>query len=276
MIIKLSKIVYRLIPFQWMRRLVFNIYAKLVKNKEVQINRDGINYNLNLGELIDLALYLDKFEPKVVQYINKYTKEGMIVLDIGANIGAHTLSLSKIAGKNGVIYAFEPTQYAFDKLQKNIGLNSDLNIKSYRVALSDFKEDDREITYRSSWKTDGSFVDASCKVNFIKLDDFISENNISSVDLIKIDVDGNEFGVLNGGLKMLKKNHPQLIMELVGVHLQNDNTNPYKLLEVLGYKFINIDNGDSYSSSSELKNIIDAEDNEMKTSINIYAYYNKQ
>lgn len=276
MMIKLSKIIYSLIPFQWMRQLVFNIYAKLVKNKEVQINRDGINYNLNLGELIDLALYLDKFEPKVVQYINKYTKEGMIVLDIGANIGAHTLRLSKIAGKNGVIYAFEPTQYAFDKLQKNIGLNSDLNIKSYRVALSDFKEDNREITYRSSWKTDGSFVDASCKVNFIKLDDFISENNILSVDLIKIDVDGNEFGVLNGGLKMLKKNHPQLIMELVGVHLQNDNTNPYKLLEILGYKFINIDNGDSYSSSSELKNIIDADDNEMKTSINIYAYYNKQ
>jgi FkbM family methyltransferase len=273
MFLNVAKNIYGIMPFKWLRKLAFNIYSKLVSNKRVTTIRDGVYFNFNLGELIELALYLDKFEPKVVKYINEKTKKGMVVLDIGANIGAHTLRLAKLAGKNGMVYAFEPTKYAFKKLQNNMSLNQDLSIKEFRVALSDFNAKNKEIAYRSSWRTDGTFMDTSCKVDFIKLDDFILNNNIKRVDLIKIDVDGNEFGVLNGGVEMLKRDRPNLIMELVGLHLQNDSKNPYKLLNDLGYRFINIDNGDSYKFSSELKSIIDINDMEMKTSINIFSYF---
>jgi FkbM family methyltransferase len=243
----------------------------MVKNRQLVANIDGVRFSLELGELIDLALYLGSFEPTVVNAIKRFCQPSMVVFDIGANIGAHGLRLGCIVGNKGRVYAFEPTTIAFTKLERNLALNRQLNVSAFRLALSDETQTRRTMSFRSSWRTDGSQKDSTCEVDFVRLDDWARTNNVSHVDLIKLDVDGNEFGVLSGGRELLKRCQPTFLMEMVGPHFADPARNPLLFLESIGYKFSNIDTGAKYSGAEEMSRLIASDDDEMTTSINVLA-----
>ena len=96
----------------------------------ITANRAGICWHLDLHEGIDFAIYLTgRYEPDTVTTMASLIKSGDVVLDIGANIGAHTLSMARMIGKEGEVFAFEPTKYAFDKLVANTTLNPNLRSK---------------------------------------------------------------------------------------------------------------------------------------------------
>ena len=59
-------------------------------------------------------MYSGQWEPHIVSIFNQYIKDGMVVIDIGANIGAHTLILSKLVGDSGKVIAFEPCKINHD------------------------------------------------------------------------------------------------------------------------------------------------------------------
>jgi FkbM family methyltransferase len=271
MLMKLAHMIYRKTPFQGLRKFYFETYARMVSKRHVVASVDGVRYDLELGELIDLALYLGKFEPTVVKAIEQFCQPGMIVLDIGANIGAHALRLGSIVGEKGHVYAFEPTTFAFTKLQRNLGLNPHLKVSIFRIALSNETQAKRTISFRSSWRTDGTHKDSTCDVDFVKLDDWAKMNEVTHVDLIKLDVDGNEFGVLDGGAELLKRCQPTFLMEMVGPHFADPTRNPFLFLESIGYKFLNIDTGIRYSGADEMSHLIPADDDKMTTSMNILA-----
>jgi len=85
--------------------------------------RDGVTYDLDLSQGIDFAIYLGgMFERSTAVALSKLTEPSSLVLDIGANIGAHTLRLARLVGPNGRVMAFEPTVFAFRKLQRNLDL----------------------------------------------------------------------------------------------------------------------------------------------------------
>jgi len=271
MLMKLGHLIYKLTPSRRLRQFYFDIYAQIVSKRQVVADVEGVRYDLDLGELIDLALYLGKFEPTVVASIEQYCQPGMVVLDIGANIGAHALRLGNVVGEKGHVYAFEPTTFAFSKLERNLGLNRHLNVSLFRIALSNESQTKRTISFRSSWRTDGTQQDSTCDVDFVRLDKWAEINGVHHVDLIKLDVDGNEFGVLDGGMELLKNCLPIFLMEMVGPHFADPSNNPFILLESLGYKFSNIDTGVKYSGVDEMSHLIPADDDEMTTSMNILA-----
>ncbi|QWD00752.1 FkbM family methyltransferase [Polynucleobacter paneuropaeus] len=271
MLIKFSKFIYRNTPLLVIRKFYFSIFSRLVKNKNIETNIDGLKFSLELGELIDLALYLGQFEPSVVRAINTYCQSGMVVFDIGANIGAHALRLADKVGGNGKVYAFEPTTFAFSKLERNIELNPNLNISAFRVALSNELHGNHEITYKSSWRTDGAHKDSKCNVDFIGIDEWARFNGVDHIDLVKIDIDGNEYSALASGIELIKRSRPIFIMELVGPHFSNANKNPFALLETMGYKFSNLDTNDIYSSCEAMHHLIPSDDIRMTTSMNILA-----
>jgi FkbM family methyltransferase len=89
--------------------------------------RRGIAYEPDLSEGIDLAIYLGgMFERRTAIALGKLVEPSSLVLDIGANIGAHTLPLAKLVGPEGRVMAFEPTAFAFQKLRRNLDLNPSL------------------------------------------------------------------------------------------------------------------------------------------------------
>ena len=88
----------------------------------ITANRAGICWHLDLHEGIDFAIYLTgRYEPDTVTTMASLIKSGDVVLDIGANIGNHSLYLAKIT--NCKIFAFEPNPETFSIFQKNILIN---------------------------------------------------------------------------------------------------------------------------------------------------------
>ena len=117
--INLAKIAYYLV--MTVRRLLRRT------SQQIKVTRRGIQWCLDLREGIDFSIYiLGGFEPSTLRLYNGLVKTGDVVLDIGANIGSHTLPLAKLVGNKGHVYAFEPTDFAFRKLNNNLQLNDAL------------------------------------------------------------------------------------------------------------------------------------------------------
>lgn len=191
----------------------------------VAARRQGIDWLLDLNEGIDLSIYvLGAFEPRTINQYAAVLKPGAVVIDIGANIGAHTLPLAKLVGADGHVYAFEPTLYAYAKLQKNLEQNADLAkrvtaLHCYLVRQAGSAVPD---TVYSSWPLDGGgglhalhggrsmpTGDAAA----VTLDDFVTQMGLSNIDLIKLDVDGAEAEVLAGARKTIAQFRPPLLVE---------------------------------------------------------------
>ncbi|MBK9130714.1 MAG: FkbM family methyltransferase [Gammaproteobacteria bacterium] len=270
-----ARFIYLNTPSRALRRAYFRMFCALMRGRKTTISINNLRYELDLGETIDIALYLDRFEPEVVSAIKRYTMPGMTVLDIGANIGAHTILFGDLVGRSGAVYAFEPTDFGYNKLIKNIHLNPNMNISAFKLALASTNQFSKEITFRSSWRTDGKRNDVSSKTDFRRLDNWISEQEISRVDLVKIDVDGNEYSVLTGGETTISNYRPVFLMEAVSRHFESDDQNPFLLLRNHGYMFSEIKMINEYKDVDSIRRLLPEYDPEMTTSINLIARYCK-
>lgn len=236
-LLRLAKFVYRRTPWARLRRLGFELFLRVNRGRRVVATREGLTFDLDLGELIDVALFLGEYERDMAVAIDRLAEPGSCVLDVGANVGAHTLRLARRVGASGRVYAFEPTAYAFAKLGRNLSLNSFPQVEAVRLALSDHDETDGVIAARSSWRTDGYQAPAAEAVPFARLDTWCANRQVPGVSLAKIDVDGHEFSVLSGGRETLERQRPILLIEAGHYHYERADRNPFTLLESLGYGF---------------------------------------
>ena len=120
--------------------------------------RGGIVWE-HLKEGIDFAIYLrGGFEPAALREYRRVVKPGSVALDIGANIGSHTLRLAQIVGPSGRVYSFEPTDYAFQKQQRNLSLNHDLSkrVEAIQALLIGCSALQKPRAIPSSWPLDGA------------------------------------------------------------------------------------------------------------------------
>ena len=268
--IKLCKVIWNITPFFRVRQLYLNLFMWCVRGKKIVRTVEGMTFNLDLAENIDVCILLEKFERDVVGIIDKYSREGWSVMDIGANMGAHTIRFANRVGVKGVVYAFEPTNYAYNKLVSNVSLNSPLKIHTYRVALWNENKNNQPITFRSSWQTNGTSVSSLCTADFVRLDDWCNKHNVRHVDMIKIDVDGNEFPVFDGGRELIERCRPLIIMEVAAYHFAGPD-NPMSFLSTLGYRFWDIKTQKEYAGEEGVKNTLLSKDEEIDFSINLLA-----
>jgi len=241
----IAKILYRIL------KIFFTTDHHLVQRK-------GISYEIDLSEGIDLSLFLfGSFQNNIVQ--NKYYSlpPNAVVFDIGANIGSMALTFAKIF-PNGCIYAFEPTDYAFNKLLCNISLNPELakRIIPFQLFLSDKTQKNHQIEAYSSWKIDGTaynkhsvhggIIQPAVLIPAITVDEFCTKNEITRLDLIKIDTDGHELQVLAGALKTIEKCKPYVIFE-IGLYIIEEKNITFEqyfnYFSFFGYALFNNKNG---------------------------------
>src|SRR5262245_31610191 len=198
----------------------------LGKGNQVQVRRGGFQWSLDLSEGIDFSIYLlGGFEKSTSATLRQLVKPGDTAFDIGANIGAHTLGLACSVGPRGHVFAFEPTDFAFTKLQANLALNPgpQSNTRAYQTLLTDAADVPVQKHIYASWPLeDRGAVHAKHRGQLAStsgasadtLDRFVERHRIDRVDLIKIDVDGHELPVLRGGLTVLTRLRPRLVMEM--------------------------------------------------------------
>lgn len=222
-----------------------------------QVTRRGIRWQLDLREGIDLAIYLfGCFEYETVRAYRRLLKSGDTVLDIGANVGAHTLPLARCVSPSGRVVAFEPTAYAYDKFRRNILLNPQLvsMIQAEQIMLVDSDDTRVEPRLYSSWqihdaaadthpKHGGRLMDTTGARN-MTLDRYVTEHNPGRVSFIKMDVDGHECQVLRGAHELLQRDKPILLMEIMPYGLDEAGASLDELLGILarhGYRLYELD-----------------------------------
>ena len=207
------------------------------KDNSATVRRGGMRWCLDLQEGIDFSIYLlGAFERSTVATLKKLVKPGDVVFDIGANIGSHTLGLARSVGPHGRVYAFEPADFAFAKLQRNLALNPELDsrTRARQILLSSSAAEPPQEQIYASWPLEkGDSVHAKHRGRLVTthnasvdtLDRFAQSEGLDRLDLIKIDVDGHELPVLQGGLGLLKKFRPILLMEISPyVHAEQGNS----------------------------------------------------
>jgi FkbM family methyltransferase len=153
-------------------------------------------------------------------------KKGDVVLDIGANIGYYSLLASGRIGPEGKVYAFEPVPSTFDMLKRNITINQMENIIPVNVAVSDFFG--TIAIYPASSQNSGmsSIIphsdqcDEVIEVNTLRIDQYVLDQGVKRVDVVKIDVEGAEMMVLKGMHQVLELYAPVVCIELINSRLE--------------------------------------------------------
>lgn len=182
----------------------------------------GATYDGDLASFIDWSVYFHgAYERGLLAFLaNAAAQAGpdAVVLDVGANVGQHTLFL---AGRAGQVHAFEPWPAAAEALARKIARNRLDNVTLHRVGLSDRTHD--EVYYAPTGANcgTGSFLAAHNRSNrpagtlpLAAGDDCLAAREIERVDVIKIDAEGYEPRVLAGLARTLSRRRPVVAFEL--------------------------------------------------------------
>lgn len=210
-------------------RTLANLFLKLKIDRIININSpfiynfaDGIigkstedriyeieNFKVIKGRTTRYSILTGNLcESNLSTLIKNEVKSGMILFDIGANIGLTSLLFSKLVGQNGHVYAFEPEKNLFSIIKKNIKLNNISNISLFPIAISD-KTGSSFLSINSEQDGDNRLSiekidNNSLEVKTISIDDFCKEHNIFP-DFIKMDIQGHEPKALHGMLDIIQR-----------------------------------------------------------------------
>jgi len=204
---------YNKLPVSVKKKIV-NWYRFLPSSKKTVIKEiDGVTYKLDLSRLVHAQMYhYGVWEPGTTAIIKKYVKPGMSVFDIGASSGVHALRMAKLVGQRGTVYAFEPSDWMFDKLIDNLNLNDFTNVIVEKVALSN-ECGNEQFESTEHGKLGRGIDEPMIDITHLTIDEYVSQMNVKKLDFIKIDTDGYEVKIFDGARKTLEKFHPTMIVE---------------------------------------------------------------
>ena len=187
-------------------------------------------------------------DPPMVETILECVKPNSTVIDVGCHIGYYTLIIRQKIGDNGFIYAFDPNPYTFCVFVDNIVVNNYSNIYAFNLALSNcdtistlsIPEYDEGLStmceienINSEKMTDNYRIKKTVTAITKRMDSIFQNKRNLDVSLIKIDVEGFEEYVINGGSEFIKNNRPENIIFEINKFVPNQKEN--QLLSILEF-----------------------------------------
>ena len=184
------------------------------------------------------------WEDDVTIYFLGLLRSGMVVIDIGANVGYYTLLAADKVGPAGRVFAFEPEPSRYALLEKNVQANHFANITLSPKAVSNKTGTTQLYLSPAHDKTDARVFDtydshcgskglASAMVETTRLDDVFKEHN-QRVDVIKMDIQGAEAAALEGMTETIRRqNELTLITEFWPGGVQACGFSPTEFLRTL-------------------------------------------
>ena len=184
--------------------------------------------------------WLGTYERQKQHAIAKHLERGMVACDIGANAGFYSLLMARAVGKEGFVYAFEPQPENLIYLRRHLQLNAARNVVASGEAIADFVGEANFAANRNSYQ--GSLdAGGNIRVPVMTLDHLFTIGRLQPADLVKIDVEGAEFSVLQGAQKFLKRFRPVLFLATHGADVHQRCC---EFLRDCGYRLRTLD-GDS-------------------------------
>lgn len=200
---------------------------------------------------VDNEIFLQGvYEPSFLKVIKQNLRSGDTYIDIGANIGQHSLFASRVVGDTGRVVAFEPVSKIYEQFKQSVILNNFENIKIHNLACGE--EEKEMFIYMTESNMGGSSLVFGSesrekeKINVVTADSILVDE--PQIDFIKIDVEGYEYEAMLGLIETLKKHHPKIMLEYSydgykEVNIGNDK----KILDLLfslDYSLYDIENND--------------------------------
>ncbi len=178
----------------------------------------------------------DRFIGRSIKLYGEYSEEetalfrqlcrtGQTVVEVGANIGVHTLPLARFVGNTGHIYAFEPQRLVFQTLCANMALNSITQTSCFNCGAGATKTTLKinELNYLKPANFGGYAIqpaETGIPLSIVRLDDMLGDKK---VHFLKLDVEGMELEVLMGAEQIIKNSQPL-------IYLENDRINKSRQL----------------------------------------------
>lgn len=251
----------RLLPMSLKRAVYrFQPLARLVRNTLNRAAPQGLTQvKVAAGGLAGVELYLDlqaekdywlgTYEPELQDAIMHWVKPGMVIYDVGANIGYVSLLLARRAGAGGSVFAFEALPGNLERLRANIALSGMAGqVQAVAAAVIDAQRPVRFWVGPSGGmgKADGSagrqdvIYSEAIDVTGLSLDHFVFELGNSPPQVVKMDIEGGEVLALPGMQRLLAEAHPLLLMELHGPEAAKTT---WEILTRAGYRIFQMQPG---------------------------------
>ena len=209
---------------------------------QMMVNRYDINQTM---ALLTTGKAIDHDEIALLTRVLRMLGPNPTVLDIGANFGTYSLALAAVVGPSGKVQAFEPQRLIYNLLVGSVALDSLTNVYCHNVALGDREgrveipqyDYNRPMNFGSVEFTGEQSEHLAqarghdpAKAEFVPLTT-IDALDFPKADLMKIDVEGMELQVLQGGRQTIGRCRPVLFVE----HLKNDREKLRKAILSLDY-----------------------------------------
>jgi FkbM family methyltransferase len=210
-------------------------------NKVVMTFRDsGLKFIVSEGDkrLAPLdTLNFATYEQEELQLQYMLAENCKTILDIGGNYGWYAMHMANQLPK-AVVHSFEPIPFTFNHLNKNIAINSILNVKSYNIGLSEMKGS-FDFYYDPKLSVNASLARVSesetlekvvCPVDTL---DEVTKTKALTPDFIKCDVEGAELFVFKGGQTALRQHTPIIFTEMLRKWTAKFSYHPNDIIDFL-------------------------------------------
>jgi FkbM family methyltransferase len=186
----------------------------------------------------------DRENAGVSSFLRGYLRHGMVVVDVGANVGELTAVAAECVGPSGRVIAFEPSPANVERLRERFAALPYVEVRhaavSDRAGSLTFHLDADNAKRHSLYASIVSVPGSSIVVPSVRLDDLDEHRR---VDFIKIDAQGAEGRILAGARTLIERDHPVLLFELWPSGMLAAGTPPagvLALLDALGYRCVRL------------------------------------
>ncbi len=206
-----GSIIFNYLRYYWQASILHRDFMI----KKVHGNKMYLNLKEEKGVSQALALYGTR-EILETEVAKREIKKGMVVFDLGANIGYYTLIAASIVGKSGKVYAVEPYPPNFELLKRNVVLNKYNDIvETEQIAI--FNENGTLKLYLGKTNNQHSLIDYSFKwgehgyieVKTVAIDEFLKNKEL---DFLRMDVEGSELQIIDRLLDTIGNRKPPKIL----------------------------------------------------------------
>ena len=198
--------------------------GKMPEGVEVTLHLEKSTFVTRPALPLDWNLFFfGTYEPELRRIMRRVLTPGCVAVDVGANTGWHTVLMASLCGTTGRVLAFEPNPSVMARLRLNLEVNRLTQVELFPVALSDScarlpfcappshapSSGDGHVLPSVS----GSAADGSIVVEARALDALAEKCRLDRLDLIKIDVEGYEWPVLQGAQHTIARHRPHVLFE---------------------------------------------------------------
>jgi FkbM family methyltransferase len=174
-----------------------------------------------------ILLYKFGVSFEISEFLKQIIKEDFVIFDVGANLGQYAVRISPMLKNNGKLVCIEPVFGDYQYLQKIKDRYKFNNLECYNYAVSDYDgestlyipvvENDIELDTRATIDLENYYFNYekynTQKVSVTTLSSLFGKLNLSKIDIIKSDTEGNDKKVLTGSIDLIKKHFPLILVE---------------------------------------------------------------